>query len=323
MDTQSYLFIILGFFAALLFLEGLYLTWNSHLGPEATRIAHRLQALSAGAASEAASIVKTRLLSQQPLLDRLLQQIPRIRQLDRILLQSGVKMTMATVLGLTILFALGAGILALSLHLIGITVAAFSALGAAVPFGYVLRERQRRITTIEEQLPDTLELMARAMRAGHAFASAMQMVADEMPQPIAGEFRIAFDEVNFGIPQQDALKNLALRVPSTDLRYFVVAVLIQRETGGNLAELLASIAALIRSRLKFLRSIRVLTAEGRLSAWILILLPFALAMAINAVSPGFLAVLWKDPRGLQMVGVALVLMIVGVLWMWRMIKIRV
>jgi tight adherence protein B len=323
MDTQSYIFILLGFFAALLFLEGLFLTWNAHLGPEATRIARRLQALSVGTKNEAVTIIKNRLLSQQPLLDRLLGSVPRVRQLDKLLLQSGLRLNVAGLIGLTLLLALLGAILSMALGLPGITVTTFAVVGAVLPVGYVLRARQTRILTIEEQLPDSLDLMARAMRAGHAFASAMQMVATEMPQPIAGEFKIAFDEVNYGIPQQDALKNLAVRVPSTDLRYFVVAVLIQRETGGNLSELLTSIATLIRSRLKFLRTIRVLSAEGRLSAWILVILPIALAVVINTMNPTFLAVLWKDPVGLQMVGGALVLMIVGIFWMWRTVKIRV
>jgi tight adherence protein B len=161
------------------------------------------------------------------------------------------------------------------------------------------------------------------MRAGHAFPSALQMVAEEMPQPTADEFRIAFEEINFGVPQQQALTSLAQRVPVTDLRYFVVAVLIQRETGGNLAELLNGIGGLVRSRLKFQRSIRTLTAEGRLSAWILVALPFALGAVISLVNPSFIRVLWTDPVGLKLVYGALAQMAVGIFWMSRLIKVRV
>jgi len=165
--------------------------------------------------------------------------------------------------------------------------------------------------------------MGRAMLAGHAFPSALKMVGDEMPEPVAGEFRIVFDEVNYGISVQDALTNLATRVPSTDLRYFVISVLIQRETGGNLAELLANISALIRARLKLLGAVRVLSAEGRLSAWILTILPFVLAAVINFVNPNFLSLLWTDPVGKKMVGFMLAIMVLGIFWMWRVIKIRV
>ena len=176
---------------------------------------------------------------------------------------------------------------------------------------------------IELQLPDALDLMARAMLAGHAFPSGVQMVGNEMPEPVAGEFRIVFDEINFGISVQDALTNLATRVPSTDLRYFVISVLIQRETGGNLAELLSNISALIRARLKLLGAVRVLSAEGRLSALILTVLPFALAGVINFINPKFLSVLWTDPAGLKVSGGALFIMLLGIFWMWRIIKIRV
>jgi len=166
-------------------------------------------------------------------------------------------------------------------------------------------------------------LMARAMKAGHAFPSALQMVGSEMPDPIAFEFKIVFDEINYGISTQEALVNLTSRVPSTDLSYFVIAVLIQRETGGNLAELLGNISALIRARLKLLGTVRVLSAEGRLSAWILTLLPFGLGFVLQLMNPKFLSVLWTDPVGIKMVGVAASLMVVGIFAMWRIIKIRV
>jgi tight adherence protein B len=148
-------------------------------------------------------------------------------------------------------------------------------------------------------------------------------VGSEMPEPIAAEFRIVFDEINYGISAQEALVNLTARVPSTDLSYFVIAVLIQRETGGNLAELLGNISALVRARLKLLGTVRVLSAEGRLSAWILTLLPFALGFVLQLVNPKFLSVLWTDPMGVKMVGVALFMMAVGIFAMWRIIKIRV
>jgi tight adherence protein B len=149
------------------------------------------------------------------------------------------------------------------------------------------------------------------------------MVGTEGPEPIAQEFRTAFDEVNYGVPMQDALMNLALRVPVTDLRFFVIAATIQRETGGNLAELLDKLGALIRARFKLLGTIRVLSAEGKLSAWILSLLPFALVAVINLVNPQFMSVLWRDPAGIKLVIAGLAFMVVGIFWMWRIIKIRV
>ena len=323
MDYLYYLFVLLGFLAVALFLEGGYLAWNAYRGPEAKRIERRLRAMSAGESAEQVSIVKKRLLAQTPALERLLLALPRVHQLDRLLLQSGVRMNVAGFLGLTLL-STGVGLgLALAVHLPLFAAVAVALALAMLPTFYVFNAKLRRLHTIEAQLPDALDLMGRALRAGHAFSSALKMVGDEMPEPIASEFRITFDEINYGIPLQGALTNLATRVPSTDVRYFVIAVLIQRETGGNLAELLDNISALIRARLKLLGTIRVLSAEGRLSAWILTILPFALAALINLINPGFMALLWKDPVGLKMVGAALVLMIVGIFWMWRIIRIRV
>jgi tight adherence protein B len=149
------------------------------------------------------------------------------------------------------------------------------------------------------------------------------MCGDEMAEPMGRDFRILSDEMNYGVPAAEALQNLALRVPLPDVSYFVVAVMIQRESGGNLAELLDSISAILRARLKLLGEVRTLSAEGRLSAIILTALPFAVAGVVQAVNPGFLAVLWTDPAGLQIVGVALAAMGVGVVWMRSIIRIRI
>jgi tight adherence protein B len=200
---------------------------------------------------------------------------------------------------------------------------AAAVVAALLPLGFLLRARQRRMRRIEVQLPDALDLMARALRAGHAFPSALKMVGEEMSDPIAHEFGAAFDEVNYGISMQDALLNLAARVPSNELKYFVVAVLIQRTTGGNLAELLDNIAAIMRARQKLLGTIRVLSADGRLSAWILCILPFALAFAIFMLNPGFLSVLWTDPAGRMAVVIAAVLMAIGIFWMREVIRIHI
>jgi tight adherence protein B len=149
------------------------------------------------------------------------------------------------------------------------------------------------------------------------------MVGDEMKDPIGQEFRTLFDETNYGVPQQEALLRLADRVPVPDLGYFVVAVMIQRESGGNLAELLEKIGSIVRERLKLLGSVRTMSAEGRLSAWILIALPFVTGALINIITPDFMKILWTDPAGQQLAGGALVIMAIGVAWMRNIIQIRV
>lgn len=320
-----YLFIVLGVLAVVLLMEGLYLAWNARRGAQVRSIARRLETLSAGgvAADVARNLTRRRALSQQGWLDELLLAVPRIHVLDRLLVQAGVGISVAVLLGLTAAsYALALAAL-LSMNM-GFSLALLGALPVGMlPFLVVFNLRQKRIEKIDSQLPDALDLIGRALRAGHAFQGAMQMVATESPEPVAGEFRITFDEINFGVPLDAALTNLATRVPSTDLRYFVIAVLIHRETGGNLAELLDNLSHLMRERMKLRGTIRVLSAEGKLSAWILGILPFALAGMLNAVNPGFMSILFLDPAGRQLLATSLVLMLFGAIWLWRLTKIRV
>lgn len=325
MDVYYYIFAVLGFLAVILLLEGLYLAWNAWRGPQARQIAQRLRAMSAGghAAQTEVSLLKRRMLSEMPAMDRMLLAIPRVHSLDRFLEQSGSRLSVGGFLGLISLLAIATGFLALLLGLPMVLVAVLAFAAGVAPVLFISNEREKRIAAIQEKLPDALDLMSRALRAGHAFLGALQMVADEAPEPVSTEFRITFDEINFGVSTQDALMNLASRVPSTDLRYFVIAVLIQRDTGGNLSELLDNISRIMRERMKFAGTIRVLSAEGKLSAWILGVLPFALAAIINVLNPDFMAVLWKEPMGQQMVGGALLMMVIGIFWLWRITKIRV
>jgi tight adherence protein B len=319
-----YGFVVLGFVAAVLLLEGLYLTWNAYKGPEAKRIERRLRAMAAGSGGAEASILKQRMLSESPPLQRMLLGLPRVQELDRILQQSGSNWSVAFFLGVTVLVAIGAFFVASLIPLLHWSfVTLIAACAALLPFIHVLRKRAKRMLKIVEQLPDALDLIARALKAGHAFPSGLQMVGEETQDPIAGEFRIVHDEINFGIAVPTALANLANRVPIPDMRHFVIAVLIQRETGGNLTELLANIAKLIRERLKLLMKVRVLSAEGRLSALILCALPPAVAGMINLINPKFMSVLWTDPMGIKMIYAALVMMAIGALWMRKIIRIRV
>lgn len=319
-----YLFIICSFIAAAFAVEGLYLAWNTYGGPEAQRIIRRLRAVSAGEhGTHTTPLMKQRVLAELPVLDRLLMRIPRVHSLDRMLIQSGSTMTVGNFLTMTGLCAL-IGLMLPTLFRLGgwPSLAAALALGI-LPTLRLLQARRARIRKFEAQLPDTLDLIARAMRAGHSFPSGLEMVAEETAEPTAGEFRTTFDEINFGISTQEALLNLAARMPSTDLGYFVIAVLIQHETGGNLAELLDNLARLIRQRFHLLLKVRALSAEGRISAWILSVMPFVMAGLIFLINPEFMAILWTDPAGLKLVAGGLFLMLTGIFWMWRIINIRV
>jgi tight adherence protein B len=320
-----YAFVVLAFIAAVLLIEGLYLTWNAYKGPEAKRLERRMRALSAGGSEEGeASIIKRRLLAESAPLQQLVLSLPRIRELDRLLQQAGSSWSVGTFVLLTFVFGIAAFFLARFIPLLHWGFAVLIAMGGSVlPFLYILRKRAKRLFKIIEQLPDALDLISRALRAGHAFPSGLQMVGEETQDPIAGEFRIVHDEINFGVSVPAALTNLANRVPRPDMRHFVIAVLIQRETGGNLTELLANISTLIRERMKLLMKVQVLSAEGRLSAWILCILPFVLAGTINLINPRFMSVLWTDPLGLKLIYAALIFMGIGALWMRKIIRIRV
>lgn len=323
MDYLYFVFATLIFVAVVLLIEGVYIAWNASKGPEAQRLLRRMQAMSGGAAEQAMSITKKDTPGASPLLQKLVSGLPHAQVLARLLAQSGKSWTMG-----------GFAAASLAAALLGWAAAAWFALplplqlaaaGAAlsVPLQVLLRARNKRLQRLETQLPDALDLMGRALRAGHAFPNALKMVGDEMKEPIGTEFAAVFDEVNFGVSMQDALMNMANRVDSTDLRYFVVAVMIQRETGGNLAELLDSISKIIRDRIKLLGQIRVLSAEGKMSAWVLGLLPFAAGALIQLTNPKFLALLFTDPAGQKMVGFALVMMVLGFFAMRKIIRIRV
>ena len=318
------LFTILAFVAIVLLLEGLYLLWNSYKGPEAKRVEQRLRALSASADhSKQAAVLKNRLLSEVPLIERLLLSFPRVGQLDRLIEQSGLNWTVGKLIGFSLLFGVLTYAALTAANVTSYFVPVIAIFATLIPFAFAGWKRNQRLRKIEQQLPDTLDLIGRAMRAGHALPSGLKMVGDEMVDPIAGEFRITHDEINFGVSMEQSLLNLSTRVPLSDLRYFVVAVLIQREAGGNLTEVLDNLSKLIRERLKFHDRIKVLSAEGRMSAWVLGLLPFALAGLLNLVNHDFISVLWTDPAGISISKGVIFIMAIGAFWLYRLIQIRV
>ena len=323
MDLSYYLFVVLTFLAVMGLMEGMVQLWNAHGSPKTRLVEERLQAMSTGVENIESPLLRRRLLSGVSTMERLLLTMPTIHVLDRLLIQAESKLKVADFLAGSGAIALVAGASALALGTPPWLSVAMMAAGALAPFAYLKHLGRQRLQRIAQQLPDALDLMAHALQAGHSFSSALCMVAKEGPAQVALEYRKTFEEINFGVSVQDALVNLAARVDSTDLRYFVVAVLIQRESGGNLAGLLSGIAILIRDRFKLAGAVRVLSSEGRLSAWILGLLPFVLGAIVNFLNPRFMSVLWTDPAGIHLLGGALCLMLIGVFWMWRIVVIRI
>jgi len=318
-------FAVLLFFAVVLLIEAAYMWWNSHHGPVVKRLDQRIRAMSAGGqiGTGSMSILKARLLSDSPTLTQWLLKIPRIHSLDRLLVQSGRDWSVAGFLTYTMALPAVATATALFFGVPLLVTLALAVLFALLPLGLVHRSRSKRITILEQQLPEAADLISRALRAGHSFPSSLGMVSEELAKPLGGEFRITFDEISYGVSMNDALKNMVARVPVMDLRYFVIAVLIQREAGGNLSEILDNISQIIRERLKLLSKIKVLSAEGRLSAWILGVLPFALAGVIMLINPGFFLGLLRDPVGVKMIGASLISMLMGIVCMRKVIRIHI
>jgi tight adherence protein B len=325
MDLLFYSFIVFLFAAVILLIEGVYLWWSSTYGKAAQRIARRLQVMSGGAgrSGERISILKQRRFSAHDGFDRLLHRITPLHRFDALLVQAGSALTVDRFLGCS----LAAFLLALlvsahwPLPLALRIILALPALG--VPYFLVRRARTRRLHRIEHQLPDAADFIARALRAGHSFTNVLQIVGNELPEPLSSEFRIAREEINYGVPMGEALHNMAARIPLTDLRYLIIAVLIQRESGGNLAEILGNISTIIRSRLKLVAQVRVLSAEGRMSAWILGLLPFAVMLALTLLNPEYVSLLWTDPSGVRLLWYAAGMILFGVVWLRKVIRIRI
>ncbi|HJY28832.1 MAG TPA: type II secretion system F family protein [Pyrinomonadaceae bacterium] len=257
-----------------------------------------------------------------PAVNRVLSSLDFIRKLDRMTRQSGVRITVSRLLAFCALAGVLAFFAAATMMnlLLAIVAAAFAAL---LPYLYVSILRKKRLLKINSQLPDTLDLLGRSLAVGHAFPEALNQVASEMPDPIATEFRIVFEEQKLGLSTKAALDGLSERVPLTDLRLCITAIHIQRETGGNLAEILEKVSQTIRERFKLMEDFRTLTTSSRGSAWILCILPFAIVFALTAINPDYMSLLLHDWRGHYVLALAVVLQILGMLTIKKILAIRV
>jgi tight adherence protein B len=286
----------------------------------------RLQELTQSDQPEAestAALLKTLHSGPLPGIDRAFGQTARGSAVAAWIEQSGAKVTPSAVLLMAGFSGIVTAFFALVLMRGVMSMMIGFLVGAAIPF-FVLRiKRSRRMHAFEEQFPEALDLIARALKAGHAFATGLKMVADEMPEPVGPEFRKTFDEQNFGLPLKDALENLTMRIPLLDVRFFATAVLIQRETGGNLSEILENLAHVVRERFKILRQVRVYTAHGRLTGYVLLALPAFLAVALMFINPDHMNLLFRERMGQMMLMVSIVMQTFGFLWIKQIVKIEV
>lgn len=287
--------------------------------PEKRQAEKRLKELTAKKYEvEELELVKNVKHSDISMLDSLLK-LPIFSGLIRSFEQADVKRPLGFFVLLT-LMAISVGLALTKINpLFGIIVAVVLGI---LPSVYVYFKKKKRLAKFEKQLPDAMDLIARSLKAGLAFSAGLKSVSDEFPDPIGIEFGKTVSEINFGIATDEALKNLATRMGIPDLRFFVISVILQKETGGNLAEILENISRLVRERFRFQGKVRALSAEGRMSAGVLIAVPLLIAGIASIVNPGYIGALRDEPAGNAMVIGAIVLMIVGIFILKKMIQLK-
>ncbi len=324
---STYILAFLIFLVLVGVVEAIYLVWRSLNVAEAVKINRRIKALSAGGGhgKVALQLLRNTQLSSIPWVDRILTAFPRFHALDRLIQQSGVNITLMKFMGVQAAIAVALLLVLLFLFSANIIVAMVVSVvvGVAVPYIYVTRKRIARHEKFTLQLPDALDYLARSMRAGNPFLASLRTAAEELPEPTGTEFGITFDEMNYGLELEDSLANLGERSGSEEMRFFITAVLIQKTTGGNLADVLNRIAAVMRLRAITYRDIRILAAEMKYSANVLIMLPFFVAAALSVLNPSYLPVLFEHTFGLILIGLQLLFMLLGYIVIQRMINFRI
>jgi len=270
-----------------------------------------------------AALIRDEMLSRIPAFDAVLRRSERVSLLQKMLTQGDLNVRAGNFLMLCVV---SAAVLGIVLFIAGGNLIfgwAGAILGFFVPYAYASHRKQKRFQRFEEKFPEAIDTLARAVRAGHAFTTALEMIANEVSEPVAGEFRQLFEEQKFGLPVRDALINLADRIPLVDVKFFVTAVMLQRETGGNLAEILDNLSYVIRERFKILRQVRVHTAQGRLTMVLLMAMPPTMVAIMQSINPGFIRPLFTDPLGHALIVAGITLQTMGYFFIRRIIRIQV
>jgi tight adherence protein B len=320
--------IALGIFATiLLLLEGGYYVYRTFAYRKTERVIERLQAWGAERQTQAqvadSGIVRKDVLSEIPWLNDLLIGFTKLNSLRTLHTRAKARLPLGAFLILSGLLAMTGCLISIRLGVHVLLTIGGTGVGASLPFLYLWRKKTKRMAQFHRQLPEALELIARALHSGHAFFVGMKLVGDEFADPIGPEFKQAFNEVSMGFSVPQALQNLANRVDCVDMKFFVTSVNLQRETGGNLAEIIESLSDLIRKRFELQMKVRVLSAEGRFSAIILFALPIALGALLYKTNHEYISLLFTDPIGHTMAAVGALLLMIGGLVTKHMITIKV
>src|SRR5271157_3636181 len=272
---------------------------------------------------EELALLRDEQLSEIPALDSLLRRSARVSAMQEALLQAGMNFRVGHFLVVCLLAGAAAAFAALVWSRNPAITWAALIIGSFLPYAVVSYRRQKRFEKIEELFPEAIDTLARAVHAGHAFTTALEMISNEVQEPLAGEFRKLYEEQKFGMPVRDALMNLTERVPLVDVKFFVTAVMLQRETGGNLAEILDNLSYVIRERFKIQRQVRVYTAQGRLTMALLMGMPPIIVTMMLVLNPGFIHPLFADPIGHTLLVAGITLQTVGYFVIRKIIKIQV
>ncbi len=283
----------------------------------------RLERISAEAHEDVASILREKYLTSLSPFERRLEEMPFMQRLAAMGEQAGRPKPGYQVVMNSLILALMAGVMGGVLLQSAFAGLCAAVAGFAAPYLRLSMQRRARLEKLEEQMPDAIDVIKRALRAGHPFNAAIKLVADDMDQPIAKEFELTFSDLNYGGEVRRALLGLLTRVPSVTVMALVTSVMVQRETGGNLAEILDQIAKVVRGRFRFERRVRTLSAEGKMSAWVLALVPLGLIVIMSIASPGYLPIMLTNPLGHKMLYVAGILGVIGIVWIRRIIRIEV
>jgi len=289
------------------------------------RMARRLDEVSKRDAGDddqpQASFIREKKAGPLPALDKVFSGTNS--SLARLIEQSGVVVAPSTIILASMMLALVCSIVALALFKQPFAWPLAAVAGAMMPWLWLRHRRSSRMKRFEEQFPEALDLLSRAIRAGHAFQTAMGMCADELPAPVGAEFKKSFDQQNFGLPLKDTLHEMTERVPILDVKFFVTAVLIQRETGGNLAEILDNLSHVVRERFRIRREIRTKTAHGRFTGLVLLALPAGLGVILTILNPDHMNLLFNHQTGHMLIGVAIVMQIIGFFWIRQILDLEV
>jgi tight adherence protein B len=321
-EDSVLIYIGLVFAAVFLLSQGMIVPAFGDTRQARKRLKKRVEEIEKASSEDSvASLLRERYLRKLSPLERQLEAIPALVSLRHTIEQGGHKILAYRFVLLAIAMGIASAIAAWVLTRMPIAVFSIGLFGLYLPFMKISRDRAQRLSKFEAQLPDAIDVMRRALMAGHPFNATLRLVAEDMEDPVAHEFDQTFADINYGNDVRRAMLGLLARVPSVTVMALVTAILVQKESGGNLAEILEQIANVIRERFRFQRRVRTLSAEGRMSAWILALVPLFLIVAMMTTSPDYLPMLFEDPMGRKLAAFAIVWAAIGVFFIRRIIRI--